>query len=109
MGTHDEASFADARTRAEELRSRIEYHSYRYHVLDEPEVSDQTYDELVRALQAIEAEFPELITPDSPTQRVGAAPSALFAPVTHSAKLLSLDNAFEIGRASCRERVCNDE
>jgi DNA ligase (NAD+) len=91
----EEAAFSEARTRAEELRAQIDYHSYRYYVLGEPEVSDAGYDELVRELQRIEKRFPELITADSPTQRVGAAPSELFAPVAHSARLLSLDNAFD--------------
>jgi DNA ligase (NAD+) len=67
---------------------------YRYHVLDDPEVSDAEYDELIRELRALEDEFPELITPDSPTQRVGAAPAELFRPVSHRAPMLSLDNAF---------------
>jgi DNA ligase (NAD+) len=89
-----EAQFADARVRAEELRAQIEYHNYRYHVLDAPELSDAAFDKLVKELTAIEEQFPELITPDSPTQRVGAAPSELFAPVQHSSRLLSLDNAF---------------
>lgn len=82
------------RIRAEELRAQLEYHSYRYYVVGEAEISDAKYDELMRELSAIEHRHPELITPDSPTQRVGAAPSDLFAPVAHSAKLLSLDNAF---------------
>jgi len=90
----DDAAQSDARVRAEELRAQIEYHNYRYHVLDEPEMSDANYDKLVRELTDIEERFPELITPDSPTQRVGAAPSDLFAPVRHSDRLLSLDNAF---------------
>ncbi len=72
----------------------IRHHQYRYHVLDDPEVSDAEYDELVRELVALEERFPELITPDSPTQRVGGVPSELFAPVTHRAPMLSLDNAF---------------
>jgi DNA ligase (NAD+) len=78
----------------EELQERINYHSYRYHVRDEPEISDYEYDQMVRELEAIEAEFPELITADSPTQRVGGAPAELFAPVVHRARMLSLDNAF---------------
>ncbi len=84
----------DARQRAEELRERIRHHDYLYYVLDRPEIGDAEYDALVRELKEIEARWPELITPDSPTQRVGGAPSALFAPVTHRAPMLSLDNAF---------------
>src|SRR5437764_8094585 len=86
---------AEAKVRVEELREEINRHSYRYHVLDDPEVSDAEYDELVRELQVFEDEFPELITPDSPTQRVGAIPATeLFRPVQHRAPMLSLDNAF---------------
>lgn len=85
---------AEAKVRVEELRERINHHSYRYHVLDDPEVSDTEYDELLRELQALEDAFPELITPDSPTQRVGGVPADLFAPVPHRAPMLSLDNAF---------------
>ena len=85
---------AEAKVRVEELRELINHHSYRYHVLDDPEVSDAEYDELVRELQALEDAFPELITPDSPTQRVGSVPADLFTPVSHRAPMLSLDNAF---------------
>jgi len=85
---------AEAKVRVEELRERINHHSYRYHVLDDPEVSDVEYDELLRELQALEGAFPELITPDSPTQRVGGVPADLFAPIPHRAPMLSLDNAF---------------
>jgi DNA ligase (NAD+) len=92
--TKAEADLSTARLEVEELRSTINHHNYRYHVLDAPEVSDADYDKLMRELQALEERFPELITPDSPTQRVGAPPSELFAPVQHSAPLLSLDNAF---------------
>jgi len=90
----EEAEHSQARIEAEELRAQLEYHNYRYHVLDEPEISDAEYDKLMRQLQALEERYPELITPDSPTQRVGAPPSELFAPVRHSDRLLSLDNAF---------------
>jgi DNA ligase (NAD+) len=94
MPTKEERRRAEAKLRVEELRERINYHSYRYHVLDEPEVADAEYDELVRELSSLEEEFPELITPDSPTQRVGSTPLDLFAPVHHRAQMLSLDNAF---------------
>ena len=91
----EERRLSDARKRVEELHEQINHHSYRYHVLDDPEVSDFDYDQMVKELQTLEADFPELITPDSPTQRVGGAPAAdLFAPVTHRAQMLSLDNAF---------------
>jgi DNA ligase (NAD+) len=90
----DERARAEAKVRVEELRERINHHSYRYHVLDDPEVSDAEYDELVGELRRLEEAFPELITEDSPTQRVGGTPSDLFAPVPHRAPMLSLDNAF---------------
>ena len=73
----------DARLRSEELRSLINYHNQLYYVLDQPEISDAEYDELMNELRQIEARFPELITPDSPTQRVGAAPSETFSVVEH--------------------------
>jgi DNA ligase (NAD+) len=94
MSATDERARAEAKTRVEELREQINHHSYRYHVLDDPEVSDAEYDELIGELRSLEDAFPELITADSPTQRVGAAPNALFAPVEHRAPMLSLDNAF---------------
>ena len=90
-----EAELSAARLRVDELRSQIEHHDYRYHVLSEPEVSDAEYDRLVRELTELERRHPQLLTADSPTQRVGGAPSALFAPVQHSSRLLSLDNAFD--------------
>ena len=80
--------------RAEELRSQIDHHRYRYHVLDDPEVADVEYDELMRELRELEDRFPELVTADSPTQTVGGAVAELFAPVQHRAPMLSLDNAF---------------
>lgn len=84
----------EARLRSEELRSQLTYHNYRYYVLDTPEVSDDHYDRLMNELRAIEVRFPELITPDSPTQRVGAAPVAAFGVVEHRLPLLSLSNCF---------------
>jgi DNA ligase (NAD+) len=89
-----ERELADAQLRVEELRDQLNYHSYRYYVLDDPEVSDAEYDELTRELASLEERFPELVTPDSPTQRVGISPADLFAPVDHRARMLSLDNAF---------------
>ncbi len=82
--------------RAAELRKLIAYHDERYYVLDAPEIPDADYDALVRELRQIEAEHPEVITPDSPTQRVGgAAETQLFAPVRHRIPMMSLDNAFD--------------
>jgi DNA ligase (NAD+) len=94
MARDAERRRSEAKRRVEELRDLINYHNWRYHVLDDPEVADAEYDELMRELRALEDEFPELITPDSPTQRVGGAPSELFAPVRHRTVMLSLDNAF---------------
>jgi DNA ligase (NAD+) len=90
----EERELSHAKLRVEELREQINHHAYRYYVLDDPEVSDAEYDELVRELQELEEQFPELITPDSPTQRVGARPADLFAPVKHRTRMLSLDNVF---------------
>jgi DNA ligase (NAD+) len=83
-----------AQARIEELRRLVEYHNYRYYVLDQPEISDEEYDALFRELQQLEAQFPDLITPDSPTQRVGAPPLSAFPEHTHREVMLSLDNAF---------------
>src|SRR5687767_7834764 len=94
MARGDERRRAEAKRRVEELRDLINYHDYRYHVLDDPEISDAEYDELTRELRSLEDEFPEFITPDSPTQRVGGQPSELFAPARHRTPMLSLDNAF---------------
>ncbi|MCA1797998.1 MAG: NAD-dependent DNA ligase LigA [Xanthomonadaceae bacterium] len=80
--------------RAARLREQIEHHNYRYYVLDDPEVSDAAFDKLFRELQALEEQHPGLITPDSPTQRIGAGPAAGFEPVAHTVPMLSLDNAF---------------
>jgi DNA ligase (NAD+) len=84
----------DALRRVAELREEIDYHNRRYHELDDPEISDADFDALVRQLRSLEEAHPELITPDSPTQRVGSAPSGLFAPVQHRVPMMSLDNAF---------------
>ena len=84
----------EARDRAADLRQQLEHHSYRYHVLDDPEVSDAEYDDLMRELVLLEEQYPDLQTPDSPTQRVGVPPSTLFAPVRHLSPMWSLDNAF---------------
>ncbi len=76
-----------------ELREQIHYHNYRYHVLDDPVISDAAYDALMRQLQTLEAAHPELIAPDSPTQRVGAPPAEGFVKVRHPASILSLASA----------------
>jgi DNA ligase (NAD+) len=82
------------RARAEELRRVLAHHGYRYYVLDAPEISDAEYDAMLRELEALERDHPELITTDSPTQRVGAAPLAEFSQLTHRRPMLSLGNAF---------------
>lgn len=88
----------DAQTAAEriaQLRSELDDHNYRYYVLDEPSVPDAEYDRLFRELKALEAEHPELVTPESPTQRVGGAAASAFGEVRHEVPMLSLGNAFE--------------
>ena len=84
----------DAVARAESLREQIRHHNYLYHALDAPEIPDIEYDRLMRELQALEADHPELVVTDSPTQRVGAEPMSAFASVEHRLPMLSLDNAF---------------
>src|SRR5258708_9669024 len=79
--------------RAEELRAQLREASYRYYVLDAPTLSDAEYDRLFRELEELEKAHPELAAPDSPTQRVGAAPSEKFAKVTHRRPMMSLANA----------------
>jgi len=84
----------DPKKAIDDLRQQINRHNYLYHVLDEPEIPDIEYDRMVRRLQELETRHPELISSDSPTQRVGAAPVSHFASVTHRIPMLSLDNAF---------------
>ena len=85
----------DSAQRILELRNELDAHNYRYYVLDEPSVPDAEYDRLFRELQALEAEHPELVTPDSPTQRVGGEALSAFGEVRHEVPMLSLGNAFE--------------
>src|SRR6266478_9166307 len=77
----------------EALREKIRHHEYRYYVVDDPEISDADFDKLMNELKRLEAEHPELLTPDSPTQRVGGKPREGFVKVSHSTRMLSLDNA----------------
>jgi DNA ligase (NAD+) len=84
-----------AAQRIEQLRAELDGHNYRYYVLDEPSVPDAEYDRLFRELQALEAEHPQLVTPESPTQRVGGEALAAFGEVRHEVPMLSLGNAFE--------------
>ncbi|MFW5986339.1 MAG: DNA ligase LigA-related protein, partial [Halanaerobiales bacterium] len=87
----------DVKKRINELREKIRYHEHRYYVLDNPEISDAEFDRLMQELEKLEAENPELITPDSPTRRVGGEPLSSFTKVTHSREMLSLKNAFRDG------------
>jgi len=105
---------SDAGARIEELRRVIEHHAYRYHVLDDPEIPDAAYDALYDELQALEDEHPELITADSPTRRVGAAPAAGFTKVDHLAPMGSLEKVttretLEKWDADVRKRLGTDE
>src|ERR1700756_4155588 len=84
----------DVAAKIEALREQISHHEYQYFVLDNPEISDQDFDKLVEQLQRLEAEHPLLITPDSPTQRVGGKPREGFVKVRHSSPMLSLDNTY---------------
>ncbi len=84
----------EAKRRILELRELINYHNYRYYVLDSPEITDEEYDKLFRKLKELEEKFPQLITPDSPTQRVGGEPLPEFKQIKHRIPMLSLDNVF---------------
>jgi DNA ligase (NAD+) len=92
--TTEEREAQTAKLRVEELRSQIAYHDYRYYTLDSPEISDAEYDELMLELRDLEEKHPELITPDSPTQRVSGQPIEAFGIVEHRQPLLSLGNSF---------------
>jgi len=89
-----DTTLARVRRQVETLRSHIRHHDYRYYVLDQPEISDADYDALLRKLQELEGRYPQLVTLDSPTQRVGGSPVDVFKPVKHRVPMLSLDNAF---------------
>jgi DNA ligase (NAD+) len=80
-----------------DLRKQLQYHNYRYYALDDPQITDAEYDRLMQRLRELEAEYPESVTPDSPTQRVGATPLSAFQTVVHEMPMLSLDNAFSDG------------
>ncbi len=98
--------------RIDALIAELEEHAYRYHVLDDPTIADAAYDALLRELEQLEAQAPELVRPDSPTQRVGAPPAPEFAPFTHPSPMLSLQNAFadeELAEFDARVRRALDE
>src|SRR5450631_4762667 len=84
----------DLEKKLEALREKIRHHEYRYFVLDDPEISDVQFDQLTHELKQLEAKHPELITPDSPTQRVGGKPREGFGKTPHSSPMLSLDNTY---------------
>ncbi|MDD3925569.1 MAG: NAD-dependent DNA ligase LigA, partial [bacterium] len=86
--------------RIQELRRQIRQHDYNYYVLDSPQISDAQYDRLLRELEEMEREHPELVTPDSPTQRVGGQPQPAFGTVEHRLPMLSLGNAFSLEEIS---------
>ncbi|MCP4485872.1 MAG: NAD-dependent DNA ligase LigA [Gammaproteobacteria bacterium] len=91
------------------LRDEIDRHNYCYYVLDEPKITDQAYDQLLRRLQQLEAQYPELSSSDSPTQRVGAAPATHFESIQHEMPMLSLDNAFDETQMRAFEKRLNDK
>src|SRR3989442_9915722 len=88
------AAPANVKKEIENLREKLRHHEYLYYVLDEPEISDAAYDRMMNRLRELEAAHPELVTPDSPTVRVGGAPREGFSTVRHARPMLSLDNAF---------------
>ena len=94
MATDVDQELQRAKLRVEELRAQLSYHDYRYHVIDQPEISDGEYDELMQELRSLEEAHPQLIMPESLTQRVGGAPVEAFGIVEHRVPLLSLANAF---------------
>src|ERR1700687_3485725 len=96
------------RKEIEELRETLQHHEHLYYVLDAPEISDAEYDAMLRELQALEAARPELITDDSPTQRVGGKPRAGFVKVAHSSPMLSLDNALNEAELRAFDRRVRD-
>ena len=93
-GTEVASDLERAAERAAKLRDELNFHAYRYYVLDDPVISDEEYDRMMRELQEIEERHPELVTPDSPTRRIGAPPDQAFQPVRHRSRMMSLDNVF---------------
>src|SRR5258708_2479848 len=98
MGSYEgfmaKGAAAGVKSVIEQLREKLRYHEYRYYVLDDPEISDAAFDRMMDRLKELEAAHPELITPDSPSQRVGGAPREGFQTVRQARTMLSLDNAF---------------
>jgi len=98
-----------SKTEAVQLRQELNEHNHRYYVLDAPVITDQAYDLLFRRLQQLEQDFPELVTADSPTQRVGSAPASHFETVAHEVAMLSLDNAFNDAELETFDRRLQDK
>jgi DNA ligase (NAD+) len=98
----------DITERIQSLREKIRYHNYRYYALDDPEIPDSEYDRLLRALESLEAQYPKLITPDSPTQRVGAQVVKAFGEVQHAVPMLSLNNAFSEAELTAFDKRVRD-
>ncbi len=94
----------DSEKKIESLRDKIRHHEYLYYVIDQPEISDAEFDKLMQQLKGMEAEHPELITADSPTQRVGGKPREGFVKVPHSSPMLSLDNTYNEDELRAWER-----
>jgi DNA ligase (NAD+) len=90
----EDLSQQQAAEQIEQLRAEVDRHNRLYHLEDKPEISDAEYDQLYRQLVDLEIQFPELITPDSPTQQIGGPRSEAFAPAKHHARMYSLDNCF---------------
>jgi DNA ligase (NAD+) len=107
MGEQDNPDSVSAK-RAAELRAELRRHEHLYYVLDTPEISDAAYDALMNELKRIEAEHPELLTPDSPTQRVGGKPAEGFRKVAHSRPMLSLDNVYSAEELAAWEARCRE-
>lgn len=99
---------AELAERARQLREQIDYHNYRYYALDAPVIPDAEFDRLLRELQALETQYPALITPDSPSQRVGTAPVTAFPAITHRIAMLSLNNAFSDAEVMAFDRRCQE-
>src|SRR5262249_42319866 len=101
---------AAAVQRAEKLRKLIDHHNHRYYVMDDPEITDAEYDRLLRELMDLEARHPALATPDSPTQRVGAAPQEKFSTYRHAQQMLSVQSAADTQEMSeWYERIAGEE
>ena len=95
---------AKSEKRAKELRAVIADYRYRYHVLDDPSITDEIYDSLTRELSKIEKDYPDLITPDSPTQRVGGKALSKFKSVKHQKPMLSLNDVFDVQELEAWEK-----